>query len=204
MAVYRPEPELFRRQVESLAAQSEPNWTCIIGIDGPDAVALEFAQQLTAADDRFTVHQFEERLGVYRNFERLLTLVPEDAEWIAFSDQDDYWYPQKLEVLVDELLSDPAINGVTGQARIVTDGGDVLDTTHRDPGDLVEVLVNNSMSGALMVFRRRALELALPFPDATRMAFHDHWVAACCAASGRLTSVPNLVQDYVQHGGCRR
>ncbi len=201
LAVYRPEAELFRRQVQSIRDQSLADWTCAIGLDGPDPAARELATSLTAGDPRFTVREFPERVGVYRHFERLLELVPPDAEWVALADQDDYWYPEKLQVLVDRLSADPGLCAVTTQARVVGEDGRVFGVTRRNPGRLSDLLLNNSMSGAMMLFRRESLDMALPFPEPTNAAYHDHWVAACCAALGTLEATAEPLQDYVQHGG---
>ena len=43
------------------------------------------------------------RLGFYRNFERALSLVPADADYVALADQDDAWRPEKLATLLAAL-----------------------------------------------------------------------------------------------------
>ena len=68
-------------------------------------------------DSRFEVIGWDDRVGFYLNFERLLMAVPADAAWVALSDHDDAWYPTKLEQLVPRL--DDVIL-VTGQARVTS------------------------------------------------------------------------------------
>jgi hypothetical protein len=63
------------------------------------------------------VHEFPERLGFYRNFERILAAVDPSADWIALADQDDHWYPGKLETMAPALESHAL---VAGQARLLT------------------------------------------------------------------------------------
>lgn len=198
LAVFKPDLELLRRQLESLAAQSVTDWTCEIGIDGPDAPARDEILTIIDGDPRFTVSMFTERVGFYRNFERLLTRVPVSAQWIALSDQDDLWFPQKLELLVPSLAS---ASLVVGEANVVARDhvGPALEQTSRRIGTLASTMIDNQVTGSLAVFRSDLLELALPFPPATDVAYHDHWLGVCALVSHGVESVPEIVQDYVQH-----
>ena len=105
LAVYRPDPGLLRGQLESIAAQTLGGWTCLVGIDGCDPAAARLISDIVGDDPRFVIHEFTERLGFYRNFERVLAAVNPAAEWIALADQDDRWYPEKLETMVPVLES---------------------------------------------------------------------------------------------------
>ena len=49
-----------------------------------------------AGDSRFHLHRNRENLGFYHNFEAVLADVPPEAEFVALSDQDDVWHPDKL------------------------------------------------------------------------------------------------------------
>src|SRR5690349_14521414 len=100
MAVYKPDPILLRRQVESLQRQTLTDWNCLVGIDGMDAGAFSALKQVVQDDNRFQIVEYETRVGFYHNFERVLAQVPRHAAWVALSDQDDVWHPEKLEKLV--------------------------------------------------------------------------------------------------------
>ena len=92
MAVYRPDPVLLERQIESLRIQTVADWRCMIGIDGADSETHHLLKDLTGDDARFEVSEYADNVGVYRHFERLLREVDGDAAWVALADQDDYWY----------------------------------------------------------------------------------------------------------------
>ena len=108
-------------------------------------------------DPRFEVVGWDDNLGFYLNFERLLAAVPDDVAWVALSDQDDRWYPDKLERLVP-LLDDATL--ATGQARVVSwpDGRVVLDRTAAGSCRRRTSSFENQVSGALCVFRRELLD----------------------------------------------
>ena len=199
MAVYRPNRALLERQIHSLRAQSVSDWRCIIGVDGLDQEALSLVQASVDGDPRFDVIEFQENVGVYAHFERLLARVPEGVAWVSLADQDDYWYRNKFARLL-AALDRPGVTAVLGQARLVSDKGDYRGRTERRPGDLVETILRNQLTGSLAVVSSEVLASAFPFPSANSMAIHDHWLAVCAAATGRIALVDEVLQDYVQHG----
>jgi glycosyltransferase involved in cell wall biosynthesis len=197
MAVYRPDPTLLARQVSSLRAQTVRDWRCLVGVDGVDPEAVTLLKELVDDDERFGVIEYADNVGVYRHFERLLQAVPADAAWVSLADQDDYWYPEKLSTLLPGL--ERGASAVAGTARLTTGDGTVLGVARRRTGDAAELLLRNQVTGALVVLRPDVLAAALPFPQGTPSAIHDHWLAVCAASLGRVVLLPDVVQDYVQH-----
>lgn len=198
MAVYRPDPELLERQIDSLRAQTIRDWTCVIGLDGRDEDTERLLHHLVDSDPRFEVHTFADNVGVYKHFERLLERVPATSDWIALADQDDHWYPEKFSRMVPE-LAEPGVMAVIGDANVVDRTGVRRGQTRRCPGDLVSTILRNQMTGSLALIRGDVVRNALPFPPSTTGAIHDHWLAVCAAAMGRIVRLDQVVQDYVQH-----
>ncbi|PKI92051.1 family 2 glycosyl transferase [Actinomycetales bacterium SN12] len=198
LAAYSPNPELFRRQLNSLRSQTVEDWECIVSVDGDPAPVTALVAQITGDDHRFRVVGDGTRLGFYLNFERGLREVSSRSAWIALSDQDDLWDDDKLERLLPHLTT---VTLVSAQARIVSypSGRETGRTHRRDHGPLSTVL-SNEFTGSLCVFSPEVLHTALPFPRAsTRVATHDHWLAVAADAHRGTRIVDDLVQDYVQH-----
>ena len=204
MATFNAEPELFRRQVQSIRSQSSSLWHCFIHDDSSQPGFLAQMTSILRGDPRFTLTVNSEHVGFYHNFERALGRVPKGYDFIALSDQDDYWAPMKLQRLVGAMA-----DGVTlaySDMRTVTRRGDVLSSTYwvgrrNNWSDLAALLVANSVSGAAAVFRSRLLPVLLPFPPEHPSSFHDQWLAVVALATGCLSYVPAPLVDYVQHGG---
>lgn len=197
LAVYRPQPELLRRQIASIKAQDLTDWTCLVGVDGPDDEALAMLGPLCATDPRFRLVAFDERLGHFRHFERLMHLVPDDAGWVALSDQDDVWRSDKLARLVP-LLDGAAL--VQGEALVADATGRPHGTAQRHTGrGLAALLVDNQVTGSFAVMRTDLVRQALPFPSPTDAAYHDHWLGVCGHLAGGLRTVHEPLQTYVQH-----
>jgi len=197
MAVYKPDPALLERQIQSIQNQSLREWNCLVGIDGDDPAALALIRSMTNGDTRFQIQSFRENIGAYRHFERLLSSAG-DVPWVALADQDDVWHPEKLALLVHALAT-PGVTAVTSQARVVDDDGNVLGTTRRRSTTVDQALMVNQMTGAFTVLSPEVVANSLPFPDGTSMAVHDHWLAVVACALGRIDVVPARLVDYVQH-----
>jgi glycosyl transferase family 2 len=179
LATHRPDPELLRRQLASLEAQTYPERVLVREDDAAGS-------------------------GAYRAFERCLGRAPGEAAYVAPCDQDDVWHPDKLAVLVDALGRTGALLAYA-DLRIVRPDGTVLSETYwtdRDNGwdDMGDLLATNVVTGAATVVRREVLDVALPFPREVDGAFHDHWLALCALALGDLAYVDRPLVDYVQHG----
>jgi Glycosyl transferase family 2 len=203
MATFEPEATLFAAQVESLKAQTDRRWVCLISDDGSRPEHLERIQEIVGDDRRFAISRSAARQGFYRNFERALAMVPAEAQLVALCDQDDRWYPDKLEALRAGLGSAQL---VYSDQRLVDARGRVLRSTlwrgrRNNSKDLASMLVANTITGAATLFRRELVELIVPFPDSPGYQFHDHWLGLAALATGDVAYVDRPLYDYVQHAG---
>jgi glycosyltransferase involved in cell wall biosynthesis len=201
MATFNPDAELFRAQVESIRAQTYPNWVCLVSDDCSEPERFEAIQDTIAGDERFLLSRAESHLSFYRNFERALTLVPREAELVALSDHDDRWYPDKLEALADAIGSAQL---AFSDVRRVDAGGHVRAETlwegrRINHSNLASLLISNTIVGASCMFRREVIEYAVPFPSGPGWDFHDHWLALVAMALGEVAYVDRPLYDYVQH-----
>ena len=204
MATYNPEIPAFERQVDSIRGQSYGNWICIVNDDGTRADLWTRMRACCADDDRFMFFRNAENLGFYRNFEAVLKKVPEHVEYVAFSDQDDRWYPDKLTRLIEKLETEDALLAYSDM-HIVNEAEKKLASTYwvnrkNEYRDLAVVLVANTVTGAASLFRRSLLEYLVPFPPRVGDAFHDHWLACVSMSIGRLAYVDAPLYSYYQYG----
>ncbi len=203
MATFDPEPELFRVQVDSLRAQTDARWICLISDDCSRPDRFEVIERIVGTDPRFVISRSERHLGFYRNFESALMMVPREVEFVALCDQDDRWYPDKLAIL-RAAIGDAQL--AYSDQRLVDADGRVLretlwDRRRNNHTNFTSLLIANTIVGAASLFRRRVIELALPFPQGPGWEFHDHWLALVAMATGSLTYVDRPLYDYVQHAG---
>jgi glycosyltransferase involved in cell wall biosynthesis len=203
MATCNPPLTLFKRQIKSLLEQSYTNWVCIVSDDSSRSDTYSEIGAAIGGDPRFCAFQSADRLGFYRNFERCLSYVPIGASFIAFCDQDDIWHSDKLESLLSAF--DPLTSLAYSDMRIVDIHGKVISETYwttrvNNCRSLASLLIANTVTGAASMFRRKLLELALPFPELPGEPYHDHWIACVALAAGKIAYVDRPLHDYVQHG----
>jgi glycosyltransferase involved in cell wall biosynthesis len=202
MATYNPPPDLLVRQLDSIRAQSHGNWICIVSDDCSSPRSYAQIAAAIADDPRFVLSRSERRLGFYGNFERALSLVGNEADFVAMADQDDHWHPDKLEVLLAG-IGDAQL--VYSDAKVVTRDGETISETwwstrRNNHADLLSLLVANAVTGAASLMRRELLDYALPFPPHQFSHFHDHWLGLAALATGDIAYVDRPLYDYVQHG----
>lgn len=204
MATYKPDHGRFERQIESIRNQNYPHWICIVCDDASSPEHLQIIKSILGDDRRFFLIENQRRQGAYRNFERCLERIPAQAKYVALSDQDDFWYPNKLT---------RTLAGLTGSAQlaycdmhIVGPEGELISETYwrnrknyYRKTDLDLLALANTISGAGMVFKTSLLENALPFPDTAGDVFHDKWLAIVAAGTGGISYVDAPLYDYVQH-----
>lgn len=204
MATYEPDLQRFARQIESILCQSHENWVLIIS---DDASILTDRRELEAICNldprRIRLIYNDTNLGFYHNFERALAYVPDTAEFIAFSDQDDIWYPDKLRKLVQQ-FADDEVKLAYSDMRIVDDAEKVIWDSYwkrrkNEFEDFDTLFLANTVTGAASMFRCELLIDALPFPPRIGNAFHDHWLACVALCRGRLAYIDEVLYDYVQY-----
>ncbi|HYG81375.1 MAG TPA: glycosyltransferase [Pyrinomonadaceae bacterium] len=204
MATHNPPPDLFASQVESLINQTHRNWVCIINDDCSTEDAWQRVREVAARDARFRVRRNAFRLGFYHNFGRCLELVPKEADFVALADQDDYWYPHKLEKCLAAF--GPGTQMVFSDMEVAGRGGEIISETfwatrrnnYTDLGALVHA---NTVTGASIVFRANLLDELLPLPELPGDSYHDHWIACVALTKGEIGYVPEPLYAWRQHEG---
>lgn len=204
LATYNPPPELFRNQIESIVNQTHQNWVCVISDDASQPESLAEIEKVIRGDSRFILSVSAERLGFYHNFERCLSMVPGQADFVALSDQDDFWYPDKLKTLLSCFAPETTL--VYSDMRIVTAQGELIADTYwkirrNNYTNLASLLLANTVTGAASIFRRRLLSYILPFPPRVGELYHDHWIAGVALTLGEIAYVASPLYDYLQHPG---
>jgi glycosyltransferase involved in cell wall biosynthesis len=203
MATFEPDIALFEAQIESLRAQTDDRWVCVISDDCSTADRFRQIQAVLGDDQRFAISRSERRLGFYRNFERALGMVGAEAELVALSDQDDRWHPNKLSTL--RAAVGRAVLVYSDQRLVDAQGRMLRGTLWRGRSNnfrnLASMLVANTITGAAALFTRELLEPLLPFPDTPGFQFHDHWLAMVALSCGEVGYVEEPLYDYVQHPG---
>ena len=202
MGTYEPDIAVFERQIQSIIDQQYPNWICIVHDDGSDKDKRSMIQEICQRDQRIFFRYAATNRGFYWNFEACLRYVPEQAEYIALADQDDYWYPNKLTALVESIKDEVLLT--YSDMRLMDDNGQTISNTYwsnrkNNFQNLHVLLLANTVTGAALMFKATLLKEILPFPERIGDAFHDHWIACSALYRGNINYVDRPLYDYLQH-----
>jgi len=117
----RGRPNLLRRAIDSALLQTGVEMRVLVVIDGPYDAESE-AVVRSYATEPLTFHALETNRGpaVCRTF----GAAHAQTEWIAFLDDDDYWYPEKISRQLDAIPPGEEKKSIVfSQSDVVTPSG---------------------------------------------------------------------------------
>lgn len=201
-------------QLESMAAQTLLPAEIVVSDDGSTdgtiALLKQTWERLSGQNPnvgfvKLTILTNSSPLGVTKNFEQAIgsTTTP----YILLADQDDVWFPQRVEVETGQLQAGAGF--VFGDATLIDQAGvslghtlfDALSLSAAERRDILSSPVNvlikrNIVTGATAAFSRTVFDKASPFPEGW---VHDEWLAMVAALSGARFAVTVSLIGYRQH-----
>ncbi|SDZ74290.1 MAG: glycosyltransferase family 2 protein [Candidatus Thiothrix putei] len=198
-------PELLA----SLERQTFQDWQLLIRDDGSTDQTLRILLKWQAAYPEKLAGLLLDgsHLGSKLSFSRLVEAST--APCLMFCDQDDVWFPEKVELQYTALRRLEAQYGeesplLVHSDLVVVDQGRVLQTVSFWDYRGFEVnqrkqayLLNNVVTGCATAFNRAAAQLAFPLP--VYAMEHDRWLALVCAWFGQIQPLPHPLLLYRQH-----
>lgn len=206
MAVYEPQMDWLREQMESLNAQTYPNLELTVCDDCSQNVPFEsicslVKECITAFPAR--VMRNEQNLGSNRTFEAMTKGAA--GEYIAYCDQDDIWYPEKLTVL-EQAASRPGASLICSDMEIIDENGKKTADSitqvrrhhvfHEGNGLAEKLLFHNWVTGCTVLVPAALAKAAVPFCP---YMVHDHYLAFYCAQRGKIVCIPRPLIRYRIH-----
>jgi len=198
--------ELF----DSILCQTYKNWQLVIRDDNSsDDTTKIIGDYLKLHPDKFRkINDKNGNVGVIKNFEILLRASRSD--YVLLCDQDDFWMPDKIEKLINRMLSaeDEASKDcpilIYSDYKIVDEELQVIAPSfwrlvNIKPwhNSLNRLLVENVITGCTVMMNRKLVEMCLPFGK--QIIMHDWWMGLVAALYGRLAYIEEQLVCYRQH-----
>lgn len=194
MSTYNGE-KYIQEQVESILKQTIP-----VHITVRDDGSKDSTVKILQNYDRVNVIKGD-NLGSTESFLTLIDSAPE-ADYYAFSDQDDVWDAEKIEIAVKALVNykdKPSI--YSGNTRLVDgDLNFIKDETLNPITTLGSAIVKNYATGCTVVFNRKLMDELKKYHP-VGIPFHDWWVNLVSLSVGGVSIYdvkPHM--SYRQHG----
>lgn len=205
MCTYNGET-LLSSQLKSFESQSHPNWSLHVSDDGSTDHTLALLQQHLSTWKRNSWRIVSgPREGFARNFLSLTCRQDIDADYFAWSDQDDIWSPEKLEIAIKWLknIPDDVPALYCGRTQIVCEQGISrgLSPMFPFPPHFRNALVQSIAGGNTMLFNRAARALLIEAGEHLTIPSHDWWCYQLVTSAGGIVHYdPQPMLLYRQHG----
>ena len=195
-------------QLASIASQSIQPYELVVCDDQSSDTTAELVEAFARhASFRVLFERNSENLGSTRNFEKAIGLC--SGTHIAFADQDDLWYPHKLETLLGAFEHDPGLGGVFSDGDIADDQMCLSTGTlwssvgftpsfrrkfRTDPASIL--LITSVVTGATLMIDARQRE---SFGQIPASWVHDGWITWMLALKSRIGFVEESLIRYRTH-----
>ncbi|MDQ0244815.1 glycosyltransferase involved in cell wall biosynthesis [Bacillus fengqiuensis] len=210
LATYFPNVEFFVKQLTSLNEQTYENMQLIVCDDSASEEQYKVICELVKEhilSFPFTLLRNKKNKGSNKTFEKLTQEA--DGKYIAYCDQDDIWFPHKIERLVEKAEHEKCAL-VYSDLSLIDENEQIIHKSfkkshfrlkHVHGDNTFAHLVNrNSVTGCAMVIRTDIAKSAIPFPDYNEFV-HDHWLTIHASTRGSLGYIKEPLVFYRIHSG---
>jgi glycosyltransferase involved in cell wall biosynthesis len=207
LCTYNGEPFL-RQQLASIRQQRRlPDELVVCDDCSTDETLMIVREFAGTVSFPIEIVQNAETLGPAKNFEKAIRLCTGDL--IALSDQDDIWYPNRLERSAQEFAEHPEAGLVFSDADVINGNSDLSGATlwqrlgfaGKQEGELlagryVLLAKHRFVTGATVMFRASLRDRFLPIGKGW---IHDEWIALMAAAFSDLRPIAQPLIRYRVH-----
>lgn len=147
---------LLRRALNSILNQTHTDLEIIICERGSNSIAKSCLIEYAKRDDRIYIidgsktSSFSEQLNLCLSVSR--------GKWIARMDDDDYSFPERLELQLDFLKRNPQYAFVGCESLLIQDGKEIGQTDFPNEPVVKDFLFTQPFIHPSLVFRKEALE----------------------------------------------
>ncbi|HEM3666066.1 TPA: glycosyltransferase family 2 protein [Streptococcus suis] len=196
--------QFLAEQIRSIQDQSYTDWTLFIRDDGSSDNTKEILKDFERQDSRIHLidNDKSDNLGVIKGFHKLVN--HDRADYYFFSDQDDVWLPNKLELSLKEaqnyladlpLMVYMDLKVVNQDLEIMTESM-VKSQSHHANTELVQELTENTVTGGVAMINHALAEM---WQETDDILMHDWYLALLASAFGNLVFIDRPGELYRQH-----
>jgi glycosyltransferase involved in cell wall biosynthesis len=188
--------KFLEQQLESIYAQTYKNLEVIACDDASSDKTVNILKKYhNSYGLKYFVH--EKNVGVSQNVAKAFSLCTGD--FIAPSDQDDVWKPEKLQLLIDNIGDSSLIYSLSTP---IDENDNPLDSSFYSREQYIEghnnlgFLFENCVSGHTMMFKKELLPYLDTLPNTV---YPDWWIAFVASSYGDISFFDEPLVYYRRH-----
>lgn len=194
-------------QLDSILEQQAVSVTLYVRDDGSTDGTVEILKKYQKRYSNIVVI-YGSNLGVGNSFAELIYDEDIQADYYAFSDQDDIWLPDKMISAIERIKKVDELIPVlyAGNQMLIDKEGDQIGVRYNESRDTDyhRIINGNPMSGCTMVWNSNLMDVirkkgGRPRNDFFTRQIHDVWIAIVASMVGEIIfdMKPNIL--YRQH-----
>lgn len=202
LATYNSNLDFLKEQINSILNQTYKNISLIISDDNSSNIKVkEILKEYEKKDNRIKLYLQEKNMGYIKNFEFLLK--SSTANYIMFSDHDDIWYENKVELSFKELIT-KNLDLVYCNSKQIDEKGNVIQENYFKYKNVPLINKKNHLAisrcigiGCSQIVTKNVKEKMIPFKK--EVMAHD-WLASFVANEGKgIGYIVKPLFDYRLH-----
>ncbi len=168
---------LLREQLDSILIQTYKNYEVVMSDDGSESDTVAILNEYCDKDKRFRWSRSPLERGFRKNTENAISLCK--GEIIILCDQDDVWFPNKIQAHVDA-YKDPTVMWAFNKCVLTNEEGektgyieDIMPDYYRHK-TILENAWGTCIGAAQTSYRTDLLKSVMPIPE--YCLAHDVWI----------------------------
>lgn len=209
MATFNGE-KYISEQIESILNQTVQDIQILVRDDGSSDCTVGIIEKYVQLfPNKIVLIKDEIKCGsAVSNFMQLTKYAT--ADYVMYSDQDDFWLPNKIEVTLDSMKKVEITEGtdipilVFTKYKVVDEN--LKEINKSEKGSQIEkkrmklnqLIVQNCVTGCLSMVNKALYSLIGDYDK--NILMHDWWTALIASSMGKIIYIPEEVMLYRQHG----
>lgn len=190
----------IKEQLQSFCTQTLPPQEVVVCDDCSTDNTIKIIEELT--------HTLPYKVKIIRNSSNVGSTIQDGygitfsiaakhctGDFIFFSDQDDVWYPNKIEQHLKIFESNPNIDFITSRADEVDENLNKIN--QKSHANCNEFITGKFVRGCCSSGRKSFFQNILPIPKGCS---HDWWCTICACSLNKFYETNEKLQAYRIHG----
>ncbi len=160
--------------------------------------------------DIFRIFINEQTLKSVKNFEKAIFLCTGEITFL--SDQDDFWYPEKVSVMMESFLAQPNMKAFCSNGFLMDENSEIIadhftkwdvyekysaENPHHDTFNFL-IQKGNFSTGATMAINTDFAKSTFPIPEVQDF-HHDEWITLLATVEGKMGFINQKLINYRVH-----